>query len=98
MTKVTEDTIEGLTKLCHIACSEEDKKRLLVDIEQVLSHAQNLTQLPTDAVEECHNVSGIVNREREDETQPSLPRERLLENAPEHEDGQLSVPPLFRKK
>lgn len=97
MSQMTKDLVEYLARLCRIACTEEEKAQLLLDMEKVLEHVRHLDIVPTQGVDECHHVLGVVNVEREDKVADCLEPTALLSNAPDTSDAFICVPPILRK-
>lgn len=84
--------VEHVAKLARLALSEDEKKRFAEQLGRIIDHFNELEQVDTNGVEPMSHVLPIVNVLREDEVKESLGRERLLENAPEIENGFFRVP------
>ena len=90
------ETLEKLTQLSRIECSEEDQERLLGDLQKVLGYVEQLQEVNTEGVEPCYQVSeGLVCPQREDEVGPTLDREEFLKNSPSHIGGMVRVPTVI---
>ncbi len=63
-------------------------------LEQVIEHFQELTDLDLDGVEPTAHGFAVQNVFRADEVQPSLDRAVALSNAPAHVDDQFTVPKI----
>lgn len=97
MAKLDKETIEELTKLSRIGCSEKEQAALLRDLKKVLDYADQLQEINTDNVLPCNHVlEGMVNVFREDETGEVLPRDAFLANAPSQIGGMIRVPPVLK--
>lgn len=90
--KITMDTIEHIAELANLNLTEEDKTRLIFDLEQIISYMDKLNELDTSEVKPTEHVIGITNVFREDVAKPSYPREKMMENAPSKEGGFFKVP------
>ena len=51
-----EQEISHLAKLCRIACSEEDKKRLGQNLAKVIGYIKQLDELDTQNIAPCTHV------------------------------------------
>lgn len=92
-------TIQELSALCRIKCTEEEEARFLKDLEGILAYFELLKEVDTEGVKPLNNIlENIVSQNvfREDEVKPSLPREKFLQNAPSHTGGMIRVPPVMK--
>jgi aspartyl-tRNA(Asn)/glutamyl-tRNA(Gln) amidotransferase subunit C len=85
-----------LARLCRIACTEEEQKKLLHNLSRVLAYVEQLNAVDTDGVPPCtHVLEGIQCPLRSDDPGEILPRELFLANAPSHVGGMIRVPPVI---
>ncbi len=97
MVKLDKQTIQDLTRLCRIDCTEEEQESLLKDLEKILKHIEQLENINTDNVPVCnHILEGMANVMREDRVGEVLNREVFLANAPSHVGGMIRVPPVIK--
>ncbi len=87
--------IEKVARLARLELSEEEKKTFGNQLEQVLTHMEQLNRLDTTGVEPTSHAIPITNAFREDETRPSFQQEEVLGIAPEEEDGHFRVPRII---
>lgn len=78
--------------LARLELSEEEVERMASELSHVLDHIETISELDLDDVEPTSHVVDIENALRPDEPQPSLPREKALEQAPETAQGGFVVP------
>ena len=85
MAQFDEEELTKLTRLCRIACTEEEKKALHSQLANILQYIELLAEVPTEGIEPCHRVLETLNNVmREDQVGEVLPREAFLANAPAH--------------
>jgi aspartyl-tRNA(Asn)/glutamyl-tRNA(Gln) amidotransferase subunit C len=97
MLEFDENELNKLAKLCHIECTEEEKKALHRQIAGVLNYIQQLDEVDTEGVEPCYRVLETQRSVmREDEVGELLPREQFLANAPAHVGGMIRVPTVIK--
>lgn len=104
MSKLSKETIQHLTQLCKIECTEEEKEAILIDLQNILNYFDEMNEIDTENVAPCNIVlydHEITEEEsesvmREDEIGELLPREDFLENAPSHIGGLVRVPPILK--
>lgn len=83
--------VEHVASLARLGLSEVEKTRLSQQLSSILDHISVLNQLDTSAIPPTAQVIEVANVLREDEVQPSLPRDVLLANAPREIDGFFAV-------
>ena len=80
----TREEIEHLAKLARLELSEEEIVRYQGEMGRILDYVGELREVDTKGVEPTAQVTGLVNRLREDIAVPSdeATRECLLDAAP----------------
>jgi aspartyl-tRNA(Asn)/glutamyl-tRNA(Gln) amidotransferase subunit C len=97
MMEFDEKELIALTKLCHIECTEDERKALQQQLASILSYIEQLKEVDTEGTEPCYCVlEKLTNVMREDEIGEILPRELFLANAPAHVGGMIRVPPVIK--
>lgn len=89
---IEREQIVHVAKLAQLQLSEAEVERMAVDLSGILDHADRIAELSLDEVPTASHVVGLVNVLREDQPRPSLPREQILEQAPDPSDGAFRVP------
>lgn len=95
MTKVTVDQVERIAELASLTFSEQEKKTLAGDMEEILTYAELINEVATDDVEPTTHVTSVRNVLREDEVRPSTKRVDVLKNSPASKDGQIKIPSVL---
>ncbi|MCM3666580.1 Asp-tRNA(Asn)/Glu-tRNA(Gln) amidotransferase subunit GatC [Mesobacillus subterraneus] len=95
MSRISEDQVKHVAHLARLAITEEEAEMLTNQLDKIITFAEQLNELDTDNVEPTAHVLEIKNVMREDRAQQGLPREEVLKNAPEHQDGQIKVPGIM---
>ena len=99
MSYLDKQTIEKLTQLNRIHCSEEDQANLLADLKKILDYADALQELDTSNVEPCNNVvKGMVNCFRDDEIGETRCHKTLIDNAPDKIGGMIRIPTVIKNR
>jgi aspartyl-tRNA(Asn)/glutamyl-tRNA(Gln) amidotransferase subunit C len=92
---ISREQVEHVAKLARLDLNEDQAQMYTEQLNDILRFAEKLNELDTDGVEPTSHVLPMANVMREDEQQPSLPREEALRNAPDQQDGMFRVPPVF---
>jgi aspartyl-tRNA(Asn)/glutamyl-tRNA(Gln) amidotransferase subunit C len=87
--------IEQIIKLARIDLSTKEKKKFECQLESILNYIKKLNEVKTEKVEPIASINGLSNVSCKDEIMPSLSREKLLQNAPQKENGHLKVKAVF---
>ncbi|MCP4095378.1 MAG: Asp-tRNA(Asn)/Glu-tRNA(Gln) amidotransferase subunit GatC [Planctomycetaceae bacterium] len=90
-------TVNQVARLARIHLDDQQLTSSGEKLEQILEFVSQLEQveLPKD-VEPFFGAIESVNAIREDNLQTSVPREKILDNAPESDGEFYLVPPVFR--
>ena len=92
---ITKSDVEHVAKLARLDLSDNEKEQFTEQLNAILKYAEQLNELDTEGVAPTSHAMPLVNVMREDVTQPSLPIEKVLLNAPDEEDGQFKVPAVL---
>ena len=80
-----------IARLARVGLTAEEVDRFATQLSGILDHFEALSAVDTDGVEPTAHPLPLANVMRSDEVTPSLPRDAVLANAPETEDGLLRV-------
>ena len=95
MTTISTSDIQHLAGLSSLALADDEVDGLRQDLENIIGYIEQLGELDTAGVEPTYQVTGLENVWREDEIQPGIPAEKLLEMAPEKQNNQVKVPQVL---
>lgn len=95
MSRISADQVKHVAHLARLAITEEEADRFTQQLDKIITYAEQLNELDTENVEPTSHVLDIKNVLREDKAKPGLPNEEVLKNAPDHQDGQIKVPPII---
>lgn len=107
---ISEKDVLYVADLANLELTEEERARMVKDLNSILDYVDRLNELDTSNVEPMAQTSdryGIDESKsgtarfayatREDKTGPSLPREVVMENAPESDGTFFKVPKVIEK-
>ena len=95
--EVNDLLIDNLAKLSHLSFSEQEKKDIKADLQEMISFIEKLKEVNTEGVEPLLHMSTNVNVLRDDIVQGSVSREEALKNAPETDGTYFKVPKVIKK-
>jgi aspartyl-tRNA(Asn)/glutamyl-tRNA(Gln) amidotransferase subunit C len=93
-------TIEEVRHVAHLArlrLSDQELEQMQTDLSHILDYIDMLKEVDVANVPPTAQVADLFNVMREDDTRPSLPREDVLANAPEQQDGMFRVKAIFEE-
>ena len=90
--QVDDTLIAYLEDLSCLTLSDDEKKRIAVDLGKILNAMERLNKLNTDGVSERSHPFDNVNAFREDEAGASFDRELILKNSSGRNDEMFIAP------
>jgi len=84
--------IAKVARLARLGLSDEELAGYGEQLEGILEHAAQVQALDTDDVIPTAHPLPMVNSHRSDIVEPTLDREEILDQAPDHHDGYFRVP------
>ena len=89
---IDRERVLHVARLARLELSEEEIERMAGELSGILEHVDRISALDLDEVEPTTHVVELANVLRDDDPEPSLPREVALEPAPDPADGFFRVP------
>lgn len=104
---VTEKDVSYVAELAHLELTEDERARMLKDLNSILGYIDRLNELDTSSVEPMAQVlshDSQPNQEqafayamRADEPRPCLPHDDAMRNAPETDGTFFKVPKVIER-
>ena len=88
-------TVLKVARLGRLKLAENEVDDYLQKLGQILTYVDQLNEVNTDDVEPMAHAVELRNVFREDEVQPSLPRDQALANAPKTDGQYFLVPQII---
>ena len=100
--KVTDKDVSYVAALAHLDLTDQERQRMLKDLNSILGHIDLLNELDTTNVPPMAQVSGTSSGDqsshlREDALIPCLPHADAMKNAPETDGEFFKVPKVIEK-
>ena len=89
---VDRKTVRKVAELARIELTEKELDGFSGDLDEILSAFKTLQKIPTKGVRPTFQPIEVKNVLRDDVIEPSIPRERLLRNIRNKEDGCIKGP------
>ena len=90
-TKLSRIEVEHIAELAKLSLTDEEKERFREQLSAILKYAEILQRLDTEVIPPTATVLPLRNVMVADEVRPSFPREDILANAPDAENGCFRV-------
>ena len=104
---VSEKDVSYVAELAHLELTDEERRRMLKDLNSILDYIDRLNRLDTSNVEPMAQVAsrygegqgegGFGFAMREDEPRPCMAREEALRNAPVSDGTFFKVPKVIER-
>ena len=95
--KVTKKELNKIAKLSKLSLSEAELKTHTKDINNILDYMDLLNEIDTSYVEKLVNVHDTHRVLREDDTEKSNPKEKVIENSPKSKGDYIEIPLVVKK-
>lgn len=95
---ISKEQVQHVAELARLSLTEEETETFSQQLSEILNFAEKLNELDTEHVEPTSHVLPIQNVLRDDDERPSWPRDKVLSNAPDTQDGQVRVPVVFEEE
>jgi aspartyl-tRNA(Asn)/glutamyl-tRNA(Gln) amidotransferase subunit C len=103
--KVTEKEVAHVADLSNLELTDDERSRMVRDLNSILGHIDRLNELDTSTVEPMAQVSDRLNADpatadREDILEglrKSLPQDEALKNAPDSDGTFFRVPKVIER-
>ncbi|WHY01071.1 Asp-tRNA(Asn)/Glu-tRNA(Gln) amidotransferase subunit GatC [Neobacillus sp. DY30] len=95
MTRISNEQVKHVANLARLAITEDEAEIFTKQLDAIITFAEQLNELDTTNIEPTYHVLDMKNVFREDIKETGLPREEVLKNAPDHQDGQIKVPAII---
>lgn len=95
MSRISADQVKHVANLARLTITEEETEKMTKQLDAIITFAEQLNELDTENVAPTFHVLDMKNVLREDIPQQGLPREEVLKNAPEQQEGQFKVPAIL---
>ncbi|MFA4947224.1 MAG: Asp-tRNA(Asn)/Glu-tRNA(Gln) amidotransferase subunit GatC [Candidatus Krumholzibacteriia bacterium] len=92
---LTELELEHLERLARVKLTGESREKLREQLARIIEFVKQLQTIDTAGYETRAYVGEFEPALREDETKPCLPREEVLDAAPQKEREFFGVPPVI---
>jgi aspartyl-tRNA(Asn)/glutamyl-tRNA(Gln) amidotransferase subunit C len=93
--RITRQDVEHVARLARLALTDAEVDALTHELGAILDHAADVAALDTADVPPTAHPLPLVNVLRPDEARPGVPRDEVLAEAPEAEDGRFRVPRIL---
>jgi aspartyl-tRNA(Asn)/glutamyl-tRNA(Gln) amidotransferase subunit C len=95
MMALTTKEVEHVAHLARLRLSPDELEKMRVQLSHILEHIDMLKEVDVSDVPPTAQVTDLLNILRADAVHPSLPREDVLANAPDQQEGMFKVKAIF---
>ncbi len=84
--------VRYVANLARLELSDEEVATFQPQLEAILRHVETLSKLDVSGIDATAHAGEVFGRMREDTPHLSLSQAAMLQNAPDHSQGQIRVP------
>jgi len=93
---ISREEVTYIAGLARLTLTDAEIELYAQQLSDILGYIEQLNELDVDTVEPMSHVLDIINVMREDKHLPSLSREEVLANAPDHDGEHFKVPRVVK--
>jgi aspartyl-tRNA(Asn)/glutamyl-tRNA(Gln) amidotransferase subunit C len=90
---ISRNDVLHVAALSRLSLTESEIELMSEQLSAILGHVEALQELDLAAVPPSAHALDVENVTRPDRARPSWPRDEVLSNAPQAQDGAFRVPP-----
>lgn len=98
MTKITQDVIDKLATLSRLEFNDQEKEKVVSDLNKMLDFVSKLNELDTTNVEPLIYMNDEKNVLRNDEVKQEISQKDSLRQAPKKDSDYFKVPKVVERK
>ena len=84
--------VRYVANLARLELTDEEVATFQPQLEAILRHVESLSQLDVSGIEPTAHAGAVFGKMRDDRPHASLTAAAVLQNAPDHAQGQIRVP------
>lgn len=84
--------VAHVCRLAHFDFSQDEMERFQRELAPIAAYVQKLFEVDVEGVEPTQYGQPVFNVFREDEPEPTLPRDEVLANAPDSSQDEFRMP------
>lgn len=92
--QISRQELEHVAKLARLNLTDEEKGKFTDEMAGIIEFVNKMNELDTINIQPTAHVIPINNIFREDIAEPSIDREKILQNAPLQKNGCVVVPKI----
>jgi aspartyl-tRNA(Asn)/glutamyl-tRNA(Gln) amidotransferase subunit C len=89
---IDRDQVLHVARLARLELTEAELEKMAGELSGILDHVERMNELDLDGVQPTTHVVQLENVLRADTPRASWPREKILEPAPDPDEGAFRVP------
>lgn len=93
---ISQDEVRYIGRLARLTLSDEEVELYSKQLSDILDYVNLLGELDVSDVDPMSHVLDMVNVMREDKALPSLDRDEVMKNAPDHDGTYFKVPRVIK--
>lgn len=93
--KIDRALLDKMAHLARLEFEDKDAEKMMQDMTNIINWVEKLNEVDTTGIAPLTSMSHEVNSLREDKTEPQIPAEEVLKNAPLKNEDYFRVPKVL---
>ena len=96
--KINKEKVKKLAKLARLSLDNQDVESMVSDLQKMLKFVEKLNEINTENIPPLTHIHQNTNIYREDKANNLELKNKILNNAQNHNSDYIKVPKVLRKK
>jgi len=93
---ISKEDVDKIARLAKLELSEDERNKFAKQLGDIISYVEKLDEVDVSNVEPLAHVNDLMNVTRDDKSRPSLDKEQVFRNSPQHDKDYFLVPKVLK--
>ena len=93
---ISKEDVDKIARLAKLELSEDERNKFAKQLGDIISYVEKLDEVDVSNVEPLAHVNDLMNVTRDDKSRPSLDKEQVFKNSPQHDKDYFLVPKVLK--
>ena len=93
---ISKEDVDKIARLAKLELSEDERNKFAKQLGDIISYVEKLDEVDVSNVEPLAHVNDLMKVTRDDKSRPSLDKEQVFRNSPQHDKDYFLVPKVIK--